>query len=55
MSLEDETITQKTRVFRIELEKQKPREKKIIDEFGEYNDELTQKLNQYQLERIEPK
>ena len=31
MSLEDETITQKTRVFRIELEKQKPREKKIIE------------------------
>ena len=49
MGLEDETITQKTKVFRIEIEKQKPkpREKEeieIIDEFGEYDDELTQKL-----------
>jgi len=49
MGLEDETITQKIKVFRIEIEKQKPkpREKEeieIIDEFGEYDDELTQKL-----------
>ena len=49
MGLEDETITQKIKVFRIEIEKPKPkpREKEeieIIDEFGEYDDELTQKL-----------
>ena len=49
MGLEDETITQKIKVFRIDIEKQKqkPREKEereMIDEFGEYDDELTQKL-----------
>jgi superfamily II DNA or RNA helicase len=49
MGLEDETITQKIKVFRIEIEKQKPkskekREREIVDEFGEYDDELTQKL-----------
>jgi len=49
MGLEDETITQKIKVFRIEVEKQKlkPKEKeegKMVDEFGEYDDELTQKL-----------
>jgi superfamily II DNA or RNA helicase len=49
MGLEDETITQKIKVFRIEIEKPKPKKKKkegreIIDEFGEYDDELTQKL-----------
>jgi superfamily II DNA or RNA helicase len=49
MGLEDETISQKIKVFRIEIEKQKPKqrekeERKIVDEFGEYDDELTQKL-----------
>ena len=49
MGLEDETITQKIKVFRIEIEKQKPtprekEEREMIDEFGEYDDELTQKL-----------
>ena len=49
MGLEDETITQKIKVFKIEIEKQKPKqrekeEKEIVDEFGEYDDELTQKL-----------
>ena len=49
MGLEDETITQKIKVFRIEIKKQKPKprekeEREIIDEFGEYDDELTQKL-----------
>ena len=49
MGLEDETITQKIKVFRIDIEKQKPKprekeESKMIDEFGEYDDELTQKL-----------
>jgi len=49
MGLEDETITQKIKVFRIEIEKQKPKpiekeKREMIDEFGEYDDELTQKL-----------
>ena len=49
MSLEDKTITQKIKVFRINIEKQKPKkiekeEKEMVDEFGEYDDELTQKL-----------
>lgn len=50
MSLEDETITQKIKVFRIDIEKQKPKPKTpdkpnpSIDDFGEYDDELTQKI-----------
>ncbi len=49
MGLEDETITQKIKVFRIEIKKHKSKpikkeEKEMIDEFGEYDDELTQKL-----------
>ena len=51
MGLEDETITQKIKVFRIDIEKPKPKpkpkpieEREIVDEFGEYDDELTQKL-----------
>ena len=49
MGLEDETITQKIKVSKIDIEKQKPKprekeEKEMIDEFGEYDDELTQKL-----------
>ena len=49
MGLEDESICQKIKVFRIEIKKQipKPREKEekeMVDEFGEYDDELTQKL-----------
>jgi len=47
LGLEDETITQKIKVFRIEVEKSKPREKEereMVDEFGEYDDELTQNL-----------
>ena len=49
MGLEDETITQKIKVFRIEIEKQKPKpkekeEREMVDEFGEYDDELTQKI-----------
>lgn len=49
MGLEDETISQKIKVFRIDIEKQKPKprekeEREMIDEFGEYDDELTQKL-----------
>ena len=48
MGLEDETITQKIKVFKIDIEKIKPKpranEQIVIDEFGEYDDELTQKL-----------
>jgi len=47
MGLEDETITQKIKVCKIEIEKQKPKskeEREMVDEFGEYDDELTQKL-----------
>lgn len=49
MGLEDETITQKIKVFKIDIEKPKSKtrekeERKMVDEFGEYDDELTQKL-----------
>lgn len=54
MGLEDETISQKIKVFRINVEKQKQeqeqekesesKEKEEEREFGEYDDELTQKL-----------
>ena len=48
MGLEDETITQKIKVFNIEVKK--PRSRPFIkadtdiNEFGEYDDELTQRL-----------
>jgi hypothetical protein len=51
MGLEDETISQKIKVFRIDIEKPNPKpnprekeDKGMVDEFGEYDDELTQKL-----------
>ena len=51
MGLEDETIAQKIKVFRIDIEKQKQKqkpiekkEKEIVNKFGKYDDELTQKL-----------
>ena len=48
MGLEDETISQKIRVLRIDIERSGPnpipKPKSAIDEFGEYDDELTQKL-----------
>lgn len=50
MGLEDETITQKIKVFRIDIQKQDPKTKtekntkETVDEFGEYDDELTQRL-----------
>ena len=51
MGLEDETISQKIKVFRVDVDKQKPRPKpreqetrEIVDDFGDYDDELTQKL-----------
>jgi len=56
MGLEDETITQKIKVFRIDMEKQKPKirekeETKMVDEFGEYDDELTQKIRLKTIQR----
>jgi superfamily II DNA or RNA helicase len=49
MGLEDETITQKIKVYKINIEKQKPKttEKKEGEnavDFGEYDDEITQKI-----------
>jgi superfamily II DNA or RNA helicase len=47
MGLEDESIRQKIKVFRIDIRKQKykaKKEREIIDDIGEYDDELTQKL-----------
>ena len=49
MGLEDETITQKIKVFRIDFEKQKPKKRgkeksEMIDEFGDYDEELTTNL-----------
>ena len=48
MGLEDETITQKLRCLELRLknrnQNQEKEEREMIDEFGEYDDELTQKL-----------
>ena len=49
MGLEDETISQKIKVFKIKIEKQKPKlrekeENEMVQEFGEYDEELTEKL-----------
>jgi superfamily II DNA or RNA helicase len=47
MGLEDETISQKIKVLRLNIEKQIPKQreqKELLGEFGEYDDELTQKL-----------
>lgn len=60
MSLEDETISQKIKVFRVIVEKQKPRKKKsdkeepeqkTITDLGEYDELLTQKLRLKTLSR----
>jgi superfamily II DNA or RNA helicase len=56
MGLEDETITQKIKVFKINVGKPKPIESKeigAIDKFGEYDDELTQKLRLKTIKRTE--
>ena len=57
MGLEDETIVQKIKVSRIDIEKQKPKPKQkkegeMNDEFGEYDEELTQKLRLKTTKRI---
>lgn len=46
MGLEDETISQKIKVSKIDIKKElkESKEKEMNDEFGEYDDELTQKL-----------
>ena len=56
MGLEDETITQKIHVYRIDIEKQEPKtrdkkEREMVDVFGEYDDELTQKLRLKTIQR----
>jgi hypothetical protein len=49
MGLEDETICQKVKVFHMEIEKHEPKSKdretvKMLEGFGEYDEELTKKL-----------
>jgi len=46
MGLEDETISQKIKVYKINISKQKPKEltDNTINEFGYYDDELTKNL-----------
>ena len=46
MGLEDETIIQKIKVFKIDIvkEKDEKEEKEKVDEIGEYDNELTEKL-----------
>jgi predicted helicase len=57
MGLEDETIVQKIKVFKMDIEKPKPKprpkpgESGMVDEFGEYQDELTQCLRLKTLKR----
>lgn len=56
MSLEDETISQKVKVCKIDIKKQTSKymqkEKNMINEFGKYDDELTQKLKLKTIQRI---
>ena len=56
MGLEDETIAQKIKVFRINIPKPNPREKekeeeKNVDDFGDYDEELTHRLKLKTLKR----
>ena len=46
MGLEDETISQKIKVYQIDISKQKAKIESVprLEEFGEYDDELTAKL-----------
>ena len=54
MGLEDETIRQKIKVYKIKIEKQSKEEKKTenTSDFGEYNDELTKTLRIKTVNRI---
>lgn len=58
MGIEDETISQKIKVYKIlinkHMTKQKPKEPKYdtINNFGEYDDELTQKIRLKTIKRI---
>lgn len=54
MGLEDETISQKIKVYKINVTKQKSKEPNdnYINEFGEYDDELTQKIRLKTIKRI---
>jgi superfamily II DNA or RNA helicase len=55
MGLEDETITQKIKAYKIKIEQQKPRtnEREQNNKFGEYDDELTQKIILKTIKRTE--
>lgn len=57
IGLEDENIIQKIKVFRIDIKKQKLKkrekeERENINEFGEYDNELTEKLRLKTIKRI---
>jgi hypothetical protein len=57
MGLEDKTITQKIKVFRIGIQKQKPKTRnkeyrETIDEFGEYEPEFTANLKLKTVKRL---
>lgn len=56
MGLQDETIGQKIKVFKIDIKKSKPKEKEereMINEFGDYDNELTQQLLLKTIKRTE--
>ncbi len=56
MGLEDETIEQKIKVFKIDCKKQKPKGnvKKVLQtiDFGEYDEEITKKIRLNNIKRI---
>lgn len=54
MGLEDETISQKIKVYKINMVKHKPKESNdnIINELGNYDDELTQKIRLKTIKRF---
>ena len=53
IGLEDETVAQKIKVFKITIEKHPPKPKhESIIEFGEYDDEFTQKIRLKTVKRI---
>ncbi len=56
MGLEDETITHKVKVYKIEIKKHKPKKKpnknEIVNDIGDYDEELTQKLRLKTVKRV---